>query len=558
MKKINVSFFSVLTFIICMLLSGVSHAWFSDPKINTPIAPKPASQIDQTAIPDGAGGAIVTWAENVEGDPKEFDIYAQKIDPQGKPVWPSPLPICLSPSFQGFPHITHDGVGGAIIVWHDTRSGFGEIPGQEGDEFDNFDIYAQRISGDGQILWAENGVPICTFAKWQVYPIPVVDGLGGAYIVWDDGRSFNSQVYAQRVDQNGNIMWAADGLAVAVIPPEQGQSDPKIISDGLGSAIVTWTDLRSGINMDVYTQKLDKDGNRLWGDSGFGIVTVTSHQLLVKLASDGAGGAIYSWADSRNGDNEFDIYALRVDSVGNIVWPSQGIAVCEVPGSQIKSEIVSDGTGGAIVTWEDGRRSDPDNDITHTDIYAQRLTSQGLLAWDVGGVAVVATDNAQIRPTLISDGSGGAFFSWQDFFRGGSWWNIYAQHIDGDGEIKWKENGIPVSIADQTQTDSFIISDSLGGSIIFWYDGRAGTYFNIFAQQVDSRGLLGGGKFNFFTADKDGNPKTSFAPGELILYKSTWTVSAPSLQGTYQARLGTSINSGAKFKDMPISYDVNP
>ncbi|GAX59201.1 hypothetical protein SCALIN_C01_0132 [Candidatus Scalindua japonica] len=557
MKIRSMICYTVLIFFFLLVFSKISSAWFSDPKINTPIQPVTVSQIDHSALSDGTGGAIITWAENVGGNPQEFDIYAQKIDSQGNRVWPFPIEICTAPSFQGIPKITRDGVGGAIIVWHDTRSGFGQ-GGQEGDEFDNFDIYAQRINGDGQILWAENGVPVSESAKWQVYPVIDTDGLGGAIIAWDDGRSFNSQVYVQRVDQNGNILWGQDGLLIAVIPPEDGQSDPRIVADGFGGAIVAWTDLRSGINTDAYGQRVDGNGNRLWGIGGVPLASVVGDQLLVRVASDGVGGGIFSWTDSRDGSEEFDIYAQRVDAGGTIAWSPEGIPVCNITGSQIKNEIISDGLGGALVTWEDGRRSDSVNNITHTDLYVQKVNSQGLTVWDAGGVVVAATDEAQIRPSILSDGSGGAFISWQDFFRGGTWWNIYAQHIDESGQAKWKNDGIPVSIADEIQTDPLIISDGTGGVIILWYDNRAGTYFNIFAQQVDSRGLLDGGKYNFFTADKDGNPKTAFAPGELILFKSSWTVPAPLISGTYLGLSGTVINSGAKFQGDTTTYEVSP
>ncbi len=44
--------------------------------------------------------------------------------------------------------------------------------------------------------------------------------------------------------------------------------------------------------------------------------TLTSNQRSPRLASDGTGGAIVAWEDWRNGDT--DVYALRINSAGQV------------------------------------------------------------------------------------------------------------------------------------------------------------------------------------------------------------------------------------------------
>ena len=56
--------------------------------------------------------------------------------------------ICTVAGVQEYPMIASDGAGGAIITWHDARSG-------------NYDIYAQRVNASGTPQWAVNGVAIC-------------------------------------------------------------------------------------------------------------------------------------------------------------------------------------------------------------------------------------------------------------------------------------------------------------------------------------------------------------------------------------------------------------
>jgi hypothetical protein len=101
-----------------------------------------------------------------------------------------------------------------------------------------------------------------------------------------------------------------------------------------------------------------------------------------------------------------------------------------------------------------------------------------------------------------------------------------------------------------------MIPDSEGGSIIIWYDSRSGKYHNVYAQQVNKEGLLGGGEFNFYTAASDGIPQTSFDPGAMILFSVTWSMSAPELPGTYDATSGMVIHSNEIYKEEIIAYEV--
>ena len=107
----------------------------------------------------------------------------------------------------------------------------------------------------------------------------------------------------------------------------------------------------------------------------------------------------------------------RVDDTGNSLWTNDGIAVIEQPGNQGEHAIECDGVGGAIILWEDARKETGD-----LDIFSQRVNGEGTLLWDSAGVPVATAMFFQKRPALIPDGSGGAFITWMDFYRGGTWW----------------------------------------------------------------------------------------------------------------------------------------
>src|SRR3990172_9462738 len=91
---------------------------------------------------------------------------------------------------------------------------------------------------------------ISSEADEQTYPTIASDGAGGAIITWIDGRSGDDDIYAQRIDAAGVVQWTAGGVAISTAA--NGQYLPTIVSDGAGGAIVAWYDSRSGASYDIY------------------------------------------------------------------------------------------------------------------------------------------------------------------------------------------------------------------------------------------------------------------------------------------------------------------
>jgi hypothetical protein len=143
--------------------------------------------------------------------------------------------------------------------------------------------------------------------------------------------------------------------------------------------------------------------------------------------SDGSGGAIIAWEDRRGGSYS-DIYAQRINASGGAQWTANGVAICTAANTQQSTQMISDGYEGAIITWQDYRSG-----IT-ADIYSQRVNSSGVIQWTVDGVAICAAANTQQAIQIASDGSGGAIITWDDY-RSGSTHEIYAQRVHSDGNV---------------------------------------------------------------------------------------------------------------------------
>ena len=401
------TFVKVFSFFVLFLVTvDVPVLWAAWIEDGSPICMAKGDQLGAGGISDGVGGAIITWSDGRSGN---YDIYAQRVDASGAVLWTADgVAICAATGDQYVTGILSDGVGGAIITWQDYRSG-------------NTDVYAQRVNASGNVQWTADGVAISTATENQFSPALISDGAGGAIITWEDYRSgTNDDIYAQRVDASGVVQWTADG--VAIYTGTGNQSSPRLISDGVGGAIITWEDYRSGTNDDIYAQRVNASGAVHWTADGVAICTATGGQQgqqYSKLISDGAGGAIITWEDYRSGN--YDIYAQRVDASGAVLWTADGVAICTAARTQSGSQLTSDGAGGAIITWSDGRSG------TNYDIYAQRANASGAIQWTADGVAICTAYGDQLGAGGISDGVGGAIITWDDYRSGN--YDIYAQRV---------------------------------------------------------------------------------------------------------------------------------
>jgi hypothetical protein len=411
---------------------------------------------------DGTHETIVAWRDPRSGN---SDIYAQRVDSSGAIEWTANgLPLCAETGDQTSHAIVAAELGGVIAAW------LGPSGGSSG-------IYAQWADTAGAVQWAAEGVSVCRAAGNQVSARVTADGAGGAIVTWEDNRSGNSDIYAQRVNAWGIALWAASGAPVCLA--SGGQGAHAVIPDGAGGAIVAWEDARSG-GRDIYVQRIDASGAALWAVDGVAVCSATGDQYYPQIVSDGAGGAIVTWNDARAG-TWTDIYAQRVNESGAVQWTPDGVPLCQATRFQLVPQIASDGAGGAIVTWMDYRS-------VEIHAYAQRVSSSGVPVWTADGIPLCTAAASQGMPQVVPDGGGGAFFTWEDKRGGSSTTNIYAQRVDASGLVQWSTNGVSICSASGNQYVAEIVSDGAGGAIIVWQDYRAGNY-DIYGQRIGASGI---------------------------------------------------------------------
>ena len=399
-------------------------------------------------------------------------------------AWPGDpavnVPLCTAVNGQQFPVAVSDGVSGAIVAWWDLRGGA------------NLDLYAQRVLASGAVdpAWPANGRALCTAIADQMYPAIVSDGGSGAIVVWCDGRPISSfDLYAQHVLASGLVdpAWPANGRALCTASGSQWF--PSVASDGAGGAIVGWHDTRSGTS-DIYAQHLLASGvvDPAWPAQGLPVCIATGNQEDVRIVSDGAAGALLAWSDARGGANT-DVYAHHVLAAGLVdpAWPAGGRAVCTAAGNQVRPRVIGDGAAGLLVAWADAR-----NGLDY-DVYAQRVLGAGVIApgWPVDGRALCAMPLNQTEPVLVPDGASGGIVAWTDD-RPETHSDVYAQHVLASGAVDpaWPSGGRALCAAPENQHSPDLVADGAGGAIVAWADSRAGAEHDLYAQHVLGSGAI--------------------------------------------------------------------
>ncbi len=423
-----------------------------------------------SVLPDGEGGAVVFWERALnEGGYIKHDIYAQRFDIYGNELWTAGgVIVCNAVEDQMYAKAVPDGDGGYIVCWTDTRP------------WPYADIYAQRLDADGAVQWAANGIIICSAARNQAYNvITTVEG-GGAIIAWlDDRNATGWDVYTQRINNSGTALWTADGIAACT--DLTFQDDLRIAHSAVNKgAYLVWEDSRNA-NTDIYGNQIDSLGTASWGTAGKGIITEASYQYNPEIIEDGYGGAIIAWIDMRNGNG--DIYAERIN-LSNC-WSVDGLPVCTATGNQNYPIMEKCGQYGTVVAWRDYRGG------THSDVYAQRIDIWGNMLWTANGLGICTYTRDQGVEEIIEDGAGNLIFSWTDVRNVDT--DIYIQKVTLAGTIQWETDGRLFLHEYYQRYGVRMAPDGQGGAFMAWLDQRdlQATNTDIYAIRLDGTGYWG-------------------------------------------------------------------
>jgi hypothetical protein len=305
----------------------------------------------------------------------QYGNWLQRVDANGSRLW-STNGVLVAPTPESeTPTIASDGAGGAIMVWSDFRNG---SPFKIGG-----DLFAQRVDGSGAIMWDPDGEPVAVAAYYQNEPVSIRDNDGGLMVAWLDSRAgYYTRVWGQRIAADGTMLWAPNGIALSLpsSPSDSDQDHLRMVPGVGGDAIVVWRDNDPYTGYSIFAQRVDPSGTVHWGQEGMRVYDGVNYTLPWGVGAPTVAAqdryAVVVVTDRQFADS--DVFAQRIDLVtGQWGAPEPNfVTITDNPADQ----------GGQVVVAWNASQLDmrPQRTITHYSVWRSPL---GASSWQAVGVS---------------------------------------------------------------------------------------------------------------------------------------------------------------------------
>lgn len=344
-------------------------------------------QIDVS--PDDVGGVYVTYEDyynDVFGG-HGTRTWLTRLDASGSvmPGFPVQLNIAGADNNGSAVHpaVASDGAGNAVVAWADARNS-----GSPGCSAGTYQMLAQKVDATGHKLWINGGAPVSLPRDLTPYDLDSYLGgepqmkpapsAGGAYFVWLGFTSScdQAEVRIQRLDAFGLPHFGSNGLTLysGELPSAQAIATG---SDCLVTIINYWYPEQTAL-----VKKVAANGDTLWTQT----LGSDIGGFFANAAPDGLGGVLYTWFPGHASPTAAVVQ--DIDANGNLLLPicSASARGTLCPGVFTHDDapppcVVSDGKGGALVAMTSIGANPSLNQV-----HVQGVSQTGLLAFQTAGV----------------------------------------------------------------------------------------------------------------------------------------------------------------------------
>ncbi|MCB2212822.1 T9SS type A sorting domain-containing protein [bacterium] len=340
------------------------------------------------------------------------------------------------------------------------------------------------IAGTASAQWPDDpatNLVLSSGAGEQTVPLIERTSDGGAWILFYNNGSGNYDVYLQRLDANGNVMFG-NGLLVSDNAQNSWVTEWDFAVDANDNAIVCTNDVRAGTDWDVYGYSIAPDGTFNWGPDGIVLSDDTDDDLAQQICVCANGDVVFAW------QSDLNINLRRVDSNGADVWDPAIIEITDLYQVSIP-RMAPTSDGGFILQWIASQGS---MFWSPRWLYINRFAVDGSAEWDAYGVNLnnVGGLGIQMRPKVVNDGNDGAISYWYDSHID-NLLHVFVQHTNQDGIVMWAENGVQASTntAEIQMTPTIAFDDANDAVYVMYQTANTGQTMNgIGAQKFDLDG----------------------------------------------------------------------
>ncbi|MDY0083608.1 MAG: T9SS type A sorting domain-containing protein [Ignavibacteriaceae bacterium] len=330
------------------------------------------------------GNALVLWSGNQKNN---SELYIQKLSKNGLRLWKNEgIQLTESKSEKSGYSLCADKKG-VIHVSYVTKTN--TSPAKYTVKYQSLDVNGKFLSDSlkGNLYSSASRI-----TDTKIIP----DNKGGKYIFWLENKKNKMMLRAQYIDSTGSGKWGTTPLNIS----KENGSVINYTAGKLGNGIYTAYTYQ-GTNKIIYQNLISANGTLLWGNDGILLTYKTGSQSNPQFAFIDS-TVVVSWT------NEFekskDVFIQRFDLNGKRLWGNDGKRIIDIKGNQFGQRIVHNQKGSIILAWIDKKINS-----SATNLFIQKVNDEGELEWDSLGVTISsAKETEKSYLNLISDGEGGA------------------------------------------------------------------------------------------------------------------------------------------------------
>jgi hypothetical protein len=298
------------------------------------------------------------------------NLFIVKYDANGTVLWARTTTGIYSDAGLS---ITTDGSGNVYVTgyfWINTTFGSTTLTGTG-----PHDVFITKYDTNGNVLWAKSaggwdraaGLSVASDAIGNVYVTGYFESASivfGPTLLTNTGFDGIPEIFIVKYDTNGNVLWAKSAGGGGALDYEKGHS---IGADGSGNVyitgyfdgpVVTFDSITlpnaiSNSISDFFIVKYDINGNVLWAQRAGG----TNMDEGMSITVDSSSGNVYATGYFQSSSITFgaytlinsggwDLFIVKYDGNGNVLWAKSEGAASQVNGNSI----TTDGTGNVYVT----------------------------------------------------------------------------------------------------------------------------------------------------------------------------------------------------------------
>lgn len=289
------------------------------------------------------------------------------------------------------------------------------------------------------LLWAQyssnpaENLRLSSSAGEQALPKTAVCPDGSMYVSWFSSEDGNYNVRLQRLDANGNQLWAPGGLLVSDQPQMTWLTDYSLTADPAGYAVVVFQDIRNTDN-NVVAYRVSPAGEMMWGDNGLMLSNSDAFDVNPQVCATEAGNIVFAWP-SQGTTNV--VIMQKVSPAGDLLWGDNGLTLSST-GISYTFPFLHPANGDHVfLIWH--KETGPFW-AANRGLYVQKLNTDGSFMWPVdlevfppiGSGAVITLD-------FCPDDAGGIVFTKYGNDQG-THFNCWVQHMTAAGALTMPVN----------------------------------------------------------------------------------------------------------------------